>query len=164
MCTSAHYLNNIPLVVFTDTLTYIMKLFPTKLSKFKKAMSNAKTIDNTIEDFINYYNNYSVIKNKKEPDDDMLLFQFGSYDWDGSSEKFEINLTRQFLGKNDEFIQFSYTAKFNPKEFESLGSFSSWSIDEDNIEKWISSIKTQEFYNKIKDLKIVDKEICQEET
>ena len=37
-----------------------MKLFPTKLNKFKKAMSNAKTIDNVIEDFINYYNNYFI--------------------------------------------------------------------------------------------------------
>ena len=26
MCTSAHYLNNIPLVVFTDTLALIEKL------------------------------------------------------------------------------------------------------------------------------------------
>ena len=141
-----------------------MKLFPTKLNKFKKALSNAKTIDNVIEDFINYYNNYSVIKNKEEPDDDMLLFQFGCYDWDGSGEKFEINFTRQFLGKNEEFIQFSYTAKFDPNKFKALGSFSTWSIDKDNLNSWITSIKSQEFYNKIKDLKVIDKEICQEET
>lgn len=142
----------------------MIKLFPTKFDKFKKAMSKAQIIDIALEDFVNYYQNHSVIKNKQVPDDDMLLFQFGCNNWDGSGEKFEINFTRQFLGKEDEFIQYSYTAKFEPSEFKALGSFNTWSIDKDSVEKWISSIRLKPFYKIIKDLRIIEKEFYQQET
>ena len=55
-----------------------------------------------------------------EPDDgDMLLFQWGTYDW-GKGENFEIGITRQFieLGQEDDeaISQLSLVYRYEPAE------------------------------------------------
>lgn len=49
-------------------------------------------------------------------DGDMLLFQWGTYDW-GRGEHFELDLTRQLIvgdGEDDEIFQLSLTYRFEP--------------------------------------------------
>lgn len=64
------------------------------------------------------------------PDRDMLLFQWGIYDW-GSGRHFEFNITRQFIEQesegDDAISQLRFTFKFEPTaERENLGSGNRW--------------------------------------
>ena len=65
------------------------------------------------------------------PDGDMLLFQWGTYDW-GEGRFFEINITRQFIEQgaeedDDEMSQLSLTYRFEPtREREALGEGNRW--------------------------------------
>jgi hypothetical protein len=51
------------------------------------------------------------------PDGDMLLFQWGTYDW-GKGRHFELNITRQFIEQgledDDAISQLSLTYRFTP--------------------------------------------------
>ncbi|MCK7593175.1 hypothetical protein M0G41_05765 [Lysobacter sp. CAU 1642] len=53
------------------------------------------------------------------PEQDMLLFQWGTYDW-GEGEHFEADLTRQFIvpGKGDDpaLYQLSLTFRYQPSD------------------------------------------------
>lgn len=72
-----------------------------------------------------------------EEDGDMLLFQWGSYNW-GDSTHFELNITRQLMpggdggGDEDEdddegILQLSLTFRFPPTaELQALGSGNEW--------------------------------------
>ena len=58
-------------------------------------------------------------------DGDMLLFQWGTYDW-GESRWFEVDLTRQFL-LDEEPVQLSMTMRFAPSaQTESLSAGNRW--------------------------------------
>ena len=53
-----------------------------------------------------------------EDDGDMLLYQWGTYDW-GDSSHFEVNLTRQFIlqdGEDQDIWQLLLTYCFPPQE------------------------------------------------
>ncbi|CAN7511033.1 hypothetical protein [Polaromonas sp. LjRoot131] len=69
-----------------------------------------------------------------EEDGDMLLFQWGTYSWGGSTH-FELNITRQLMpggGDEDEdddegILQLSLTFRFPPAaELQALGSGNEW--------------------------------------
>ena len=51
------------------------------------------------------------------PDGDMLMFQWGTYDW-GAGRNFELNITRQFMEEgaedDDAISQLSLTYRFEP--------------------------------------------------
>lgn len=64
------------------------------------------------------------------PDGDMLLFQWGTFDW-GNGRHFELNITRQFIEESlqddDAISQLSLTFRFNPTlELEDLSEGSRW--------------------------------------
>ena len=63
-------------------------------------------------------------------DADMLLFQWGTYDW-GRGELFSFNLTRQLIvsedGEDEDIWQLGFTFEFEPdKELTVLGSGNKW--------------------------------------
>lgn len=65
-----------------------------------------------------------------EPNGDMLLFQWGTYDW-GNGRRFELNITRQFIEDakrdDDAISQLSLTFRFEPtEEREALGDGNRW--------------------------------------
>lgn len=69
---------------------------------------------------------------------DMLLFQWGTYDW-GDGKHFSINITRQFIESkmegDDAISQLQLTFKFPPtKESATLGSASRWCKGKADIE------------------------------
>jgi hypothetical protein len=73
--------------------------------------------------------------------DDMLLYQWGSYDW-GAGKHFEINITRQFieaeLEDDDAISQLSLTYKYKPaSEFERLGASNCWEDDPPDFRQFI---------------------------
>ncbi|MDR1047352.1 MAG: hypothetical protein LBL64_06215 [Treponema sp.] len=84
-----------------------------------------------------------------DKDGDMLLFQYGSYDW-GKGRFFEFNITRQFIKQNeDEPYQLLMTLFFELIDCE---SYNCWSNDFDNLEKWVGNIKETEGYKLVKNL------------
>lgn len=73
--------------------------------------------------------------------DDMLLYQWGSYDW-GAGKHFELNITRQFveaeLEDDDAISQLSLTYKYKPStEFEALGASNCWEDDPPEFRQFI---------------------------
>lgn len=76
--------------------------------------------------------------------DDMLLFQYGTYNWGGESgEHFSFNITRQFSKKNFDLFQLSMTLVFDPVTVE---PYNSWSMDFKSLDEWGDNIKTTEGY------------------
>ena len=77
-------------------------------------------------------------------EDDMLLFQYGTYNWGGElGEHFSFNITRQFSKKNFDMFQLSFTLIFEPTIIE---SYNSWSMDFKTLDDWSDNIKTTEGY------------------
>lgn len=77
-------------------------------------------------------------------EDDMLLFQYGTYNWGGETgEHFSFDLTRQFSKKNMDMFQLSLTLIFEPL---AVKSYNSWSMDFDTLDAWSKNIKTTEGY------------------
>ena len=71
------------------------------------------------------------------PDGDMLLFQWGTYDW-GEGRHFELNITRQFIEQglqdDDAISQLSLTYKFEPSdEHEAVGDGNHWCHSLDDL-------------------------------
>ena len=52
-----------------------------------------------------------------DEDGDMLLYQWGTYDW-GGGESFELDITRQLItgGEDDDIFQLALTFRFQPTD------------------------------------------------
>lgn len=82
--------------------------------------------------------------------DDMLLFQYGTYNWGGElGEHFSFDITRQFSKKNFDMFQLSMTLIFAPAAIE---SYNSWSMDFTTLDEWGDHILTTEGYQLAKTL------------
>jgi hypothetical protein len=101
---------------------------------------------NGIEHMLNYYNQKKYLDAEKEADGDMLLFQYGIYDW-GEGKHFEYDITRQVIFNSpsrtddDSIFQISLTYRFSPEKYSSLISSNKWSTEFNN--------STNEFKNYI---------------
>ncbi len=84
---------------------------------------------------LQFYEQQRAEKCPFDIDGDMLLYQWGIYDW-GKAEHFELDLTRQLIeeGRDDDDIwQLSLTFSFNPTDLlAEIGSGNRWchSLDE----------------------------------
>ena len=72
------------------------------------------------------------------PSGDMLLFQWGTYDW-GEGKNFELNITRQFIesevGDEDAISQLQLTFAFPPTiELANLGEGNRWCEGRDQLD------------------------------
>lgn len=74
-----------------------------------------------------FYREVSPVGLPGDPPGDMLLFQYGCYDW-GQGETFELDLTRQFSHDDDGTLsQLHATLHFAPDdELRALGPFDVW--------------------------------------
>lgn len=92
-----------------------------------------------LEQMLSFYEGVNV-GNCDGPDSDMLLFQWGTYDW-GSGKHFELNITRQFIEEeregDDAISQLSLTFKFEPTaEIELLGAENRWCVGAAELENF----------------------------
>lgn len=75
------------------------------------------TVPQLVENALEFYRSVRASGLAKGPESDMLLFQWGVFDW-GQGERFEIDLTRQFISAgsigDDAISQLRYTAYFSP--------------------------------------------------
>jgi hypothetical protein len=79
-----------------------------------------------------------------EPDGDMLLFQYGVYNWhDENGRHFGFDMTRQFmLPSTYEPYQLSFSLIFDPAPFENTGFFERWYSNNGDLDSFVANIKT----------------------
>lgn len=80
-----------------------------------------------------------------DADGDMLLYQWGCYDW-GNGEFFELNITRQFIdgaAEDEDIRQLSLTFRFPPSaDFRKAGEGNSWCRTPDDVRRFRSKIES----------------------
>jgi hypothetical protein len=83
-----------------------------------------------------------------EPENDMLLFQYGTYNWnDEVGEHFSFEIARQFiLTKNQEFYQLRFTLIYDPEYLKDCNDYNCWSKDFADLDQWIANIKSTQGY------------------
>ncbi len=117
---------------------------------------NALTPDSLIALSLNLFESLKVkgVSSVEEKDNDMLLFQYGTYDWgDENGEHFSFEIARQFiLDKNQEFYQLRFTLIFDPKDFKDCDSYERWSSDFTDLDEWVTNIKSTQGYEMAKSL------------
>jgi hypothetical protein len=103
------------------------------------------TVDDIIKTSVMLFQLYKVKKVYKKRD--LLLFQYGTYDWD-KGLFFEFNITRfcHYLWE-DEPYGLSLTLYFDPIECK---SYNCWSVDFEDLEKWVANIKETDGYKLVK--------------
>lgn len=111
---------------------------------------NALTPDSLIDLSLNLFENVKAkgLSSVEEKDTDMLLFQYGTYDWgDENGEYFSFEIARQFiLAKNHEFYQLRFNLIFGPKDFKDCDSYERWSRDFTDLHEWVTNIKSTQGY------------------
>ena len=69
--------------------------------------------------------------------DDMLLYQWGTYDW-GEGESFEFDITRQLIfgdGEDEDIFQLSFTFRFEPTtKLTNFGSGNRWCSSHEELD------------------------------
>ncbi|MEX2581317.1 MAG: hypothetical protein WD342_19830 [Verrucomicrobiales bacterium] len=94
---------------------------------------------------LEFYRSERVEDCDLEEDGDMLLFQWGTYDW-GEGRWFDLNITRQFIvpseDEDDEIFQMSASAKFVPSlELDALKSGNTWCHSPDDLSEFSEFIE-----------------------
>ena len=89
------------------------------------------------------------ISNGENPSGDMLLFQYGVYDWgDDHGEHFSFDITRQLIIPNDdEPYQLNLTLVYPPEPFRGTAECNFWSDEFYNLEDFITDIKSTAGFN-----------------
>ena len=89
----------------------------------------AFTVRELIDTVIGFYQSQRASGLSPNPDSDMLLFQWGKYDW-GEGEYFEVDMVRQFakgqLFGDPKLSQLHATAYFEPSGFSEISASDIW--------------------------------------
>lgn len=84
------------------------------------------------------------------PDADMLLFEYGNYDWTGIGEKFNFSIKRQiFLKGIEECGYFGFTIYFETEKIGKIEEFSKWCKNKSQTANWMNEIKASIGYQKV---------------
>ncbi len=91
-----------------------------------KALSPSEGIALMLE----FYRDVRADGCEMDSDGDILLYQWGTYDWSGNGESFEFDITRQLIsgdGEDEDIRQLSLTFRFEPTEsLRQLGEGNRW--------------------------------------
>ena len=131
----------------------IKKLIPKESDKILKSqIGEIKNNDEAIKRFLKFFKEFRIKEELEHEEEDMLLFQYGNYDWqNGNGKEFSFDLTRQFeIPNEDEFLQLRLTLFYNFDQIGEIESFNSWSVDSENLDEWEQLIKNSEGYIKSK--------------
>ena len=124
------------------------------LKEYKNKLKNDNSVKNIIKVFIENYLKESK-KHNREEDADMLLFQYGVYDW-GNGKNLEIDFVRQLV-KDEDIIQIHITLTIPFEEkFSTIESYEEWYNSFENkktLEEWKNEIETMQIFQQIDSLK-----------
>ncbi len=140
-----------------------MKIINPKSSDkiLKKEIGEIKNATDAKNKFFEFYKNFKIAEETEE-EADMMLFQYGYYDFH-SKEKdiFSLDFTRQFaIPDDEEYLQLSMTLFYKKKDIGELSmNYNSWSEDYETIEEWEKHIMSTEGFISSKDLKPLEVKI-----
>ena len=117
---------------------------PSESKKYlKKELGTIRSPQDALDRFLSFFLKYKIKAQPEHEEEDMLLYQYGTYDWTGKGGMYEFNLTRQFEIPNDEeFLQLSLTLLYRPDMIGEIEADNSWSTDFENLEAWTTHIKS----------------------
>ena len=106
---------------------------------------------------LNFYKQSRFDNCPVEKNGDMLLYQWGTYDW-GSGSFFQFDMTRQFIESgfegDDGMSQLSLRFYFHPsQELEKLGSGDRWCESPSELVSFERYVKESFAYTKVANLK-----------
>jgi hypothetical protein len=134
-----------------------MKLLnPKKSDKvLRKIIGPIHSCQDAVDQFLVFFESHPVKKIKAHEEEDMLLFQYGTYNWDRKGPKFEFNLTRQFeIPNQDEFLQLGLTLYYPPEKLQTIESFNAWSTDYKELQSFKTMIETSEAFQTLLSMEI----------
>lgn len=105
-------------------------------------------LQSTIAAFFDFYRDERAEGCDVHDDADMLLFDWGTYDW-GDGEHFGLSLARQLIyGADDENIwQLKLTYAFQPTDaFRSLGSENRWCASPEELNSFRQDVEQSDVY------------------
>ena len=106
---------------------------------------------------LSFYKNIRSEGCDLDADGDMLLYQWGTYDW-GEGRFFEFDITRQFIADTDEddnvISQLRFTFYYCPcPELDELKSGNKWCETPEGLEEFESFIISTSAYNTVSNFK-----------
>ena len=126
-------------IVLDEVVKEYQKVIERRLENGEKL-----TAEKLIEISVFMFNALKVEGIPVHPDSDMLLFQYGVYDWgDQFGRHFSLDVTRQFTTEDeDEPYQLGFTLIYEPDKFNSCTAFNCWSFQFPRLEDWADHLKT----------------------
>ena len=109
---------------------------------------NVLRLPTTVAAFLDFYRDERAEGCALDDDADMLLFEWGTFDW-GDGEHFELNLARQFIigGDDEDIWQLKLTYAYEPTDaFRALGSESRWCETPEEIDAFRQDVERSAAY------------------
>lgn len=124
---------------------YEFKRFLKRQGNKVQALSPADGVDTMLE----FYRDVRADDCDLASDGDMMLFQWGTYDW-GQGEHFSFDITRQLIsgpGEDEDIWQLSLTFVFMPDTtLRALGSGNRWCESPQQLEEFGAFVRATEVY------------------
>lgn len=127
------------------------------LEKFRRLLAgqtHADTPGAIVPCMMSFYREVRATDCEVAGDGDMLLYQWGTYDW-GEGRWFELNITRQFIpsgGDDEDIFQLSVTARYPPSpDLDALKAGNRWAGSPDDLAAFESFIRSSEPMKALKD-------------
>jgi hypothetical protein len=112
--------------------------------------ANALTADSVIRVMVDFYQKIQIQSLEEANDGDMLLFQYGSYNWsDEEGLKFELSVVRQLMIARkweDELHQLELRLLYSPSEFEGIEAVTLWKAE--SAESWLEKVRATEGFKR----------------
>lgn len=125
---------------------------------------DATPIRSLLQSVFSFYRNENAAA-LTEIEGDMLLFQFGAYDW-GSGPSFQVGLTRQFIeleNGNDEYVlsQFHLTCHYAfDEQMTALGGENRWCSHISQVDGFAAWVERHHVLNAVETLSRKKTELC----
>ena len=93
-----------------------------------------------LDAMLSFYRDVRTDDADPEGQGDMLLYQWGAYNWGGQGKRFELDITRQLVtgeGEDDDIWQLHLTFRFEPTaELQALGAGNRWCQSPDELDEF----------------------------
>ena len=133
-------------MILHTTLEKIEKEYIEKVNDILNNNGQNLSAELLVEISFTLFNEIKVkdISDSECEENDMLLFQYGTYDWGNEFGKhFMLDITRQFINPDeDEPYQLSFTLIYEPELFKDISAFNCWSDSYADINDFSAEIKT----------------------
>ena len=97
-----------------------------------------------LDSMVSFYRDTRAEACDLDADGDMLLFQWGTFDW-GHGRHFEFDITRQFIvgaGEDDDMSQLNFTVRFPPEpDLVATGAANRWCHSPSAIDEWAAFVR-----------------------